>query len=40
MKASSIRDMKDIFDIQCAKLYNKFKHGTLSLYFEKFVVRK
>ena len=39
MKESSLLDLKDIFDIQCAKFYFKFKHGTLPSYFEKFFVQ-
>ena len=29
MKESNLLDLKDIFDIQCAKFYYKFKHGIL-----------
>ena len=39
MKESSLLDLKDIFDIPCAKIYNKFKHGTLPSYFEKFLFK-
>ena len=39
MKESNLLDLKYIFDIQCAKFYYKFKHGTLPSYFEKFFVQ-
>ena len=37
--APCLLDMKDIFDIQCAKFHYKFKHSTLPSYFEKYFVR-
>ena len=36
MKESGLLDLKDIFDVESAKFYYKFKHGTLPLYFETF----